>query len=200
MVRGNWLRAASVTLVAIGLCACPPVTTKTPLGTTVASTTDPALAGMWKGQIGTDPVNIFTFLPEENGLYLVMVVTPPADKKNDGWSWGQFVAQPVTLGPNHFLNVHETVSNGTPSEGAMADSTFPLLYRINRDGTLTLYMIDEDAAKKLIQSGKLEGTIEQGQYGDVVLTAPPRALDAFMATQAGRALFVAPLTVLHRVQ
>ena len=51
-----------------------------------------------------------------------------------------------------------------------------------------------------IKSGKLKGTIEQGDFGDVAITAAPGELDAYMASPAGRALFTKPLVVLKKVK
>ena len=68
------------------------------------------------------------------------------------------------------------------------------------DNTLKLYLVDEDAAKAAVTAGKIAGKIEGGNFGDVMLTASPAALDAFFSSDAGRALFTKPLVVLHRVK
>jgi hypothetical protein len=50
-------------------------------------------------------------------------------------------------------------------------------------------MLDEDKVKAAIQAGKIAGTIESGDYGDVTITADAAALDAFFATPEAAKLF-----------
>jgi hypothetical protein len=189
-------------LVAFGLGACPPVTSKTPVGTTIpgANTApDPGLTGVWKGRMAVgDTASYFTFFPQDDGTISAVVVTPRTAKDKGGW--GAFVLQTVALGPNHYMNTRETIDEGKVATGAMADNTIPVLYRINSDGALVLYIIDETAAKNAIKTGKIAGTVEPGQFGDITLTATPGDLDTYMASPAGRALFVKPLVLLRKVK
>jgi hypothetical protein len=197
----NFLRIALVALLGMSAAACLPVTSKTPLGTTAPTmiTPEPALAGVWKGRIGTgDVFSFLTFFPQDDGTVSAVIVTPPSAKDKGGW--GAFTLQTVTLGPYHFMNVRETISDGKPGDGTMANNTTPVLYRVNGDGAIVLYIIDETAAKNAIKSGKIAGTIDPGDYGDTTLTATPGDLDTFMASPAGRALFVKPLGILRRVK
>ena len=195
----NFLRMACVALVGVGLCACPPVTSKTPVGTTVKAVRDPALTGVWRGKVADgDGASYFTFLPQDDGTYSVVLVTPPSAKDKGGY--GVFPVQTVTLGHYHFINAREIFEDNKPAKGTMADNTFPLLYRLSGDDTLVVYLVDENAARDAIKSGKLKGTIEQGDFGDVAITAAPGELDAYMASPAGRALFTKPLVVLKKVK
>jgi hypothetical protein len=195
----NFLRIACVAFIGIGLAACPPVTSKTPIGTTVKAVRDPALAGVWRGKVADgDAVSYFTFLPQDDGTYSVVLVTPPSAKDNGGF--GVFGAETVTLGHFHFINARELTDENKAAKGAMADNTIPLLYRLEGDNTLVLYLVDEDAAQAAIKTNKIKGTIEEGQFGDVTLTASPGELDAFMASPAARALFTKPLVVLKKVK
>jgi hypothetical protein len=201
MTALNLLRIALVALVGLGAAACLPVTSKTPMGTTSPSmiTPEPGLAGVWKGRMAAgDTFSYFTFFPQEDGTMSAVIVTPPSPKDKGGW--GAFTLQTVTLGPNHFMNVRETIDEGKPGSGTMADNTVPVLYRLNGDGALVLYIIDETAAKNAIKTGKIAGTIDPGEYGDIALTATPGDLDAYMASPGGRALFVKPLAILRRVK
>ncbi len=193
------LRVVLLALMGAGLAACPPVTSKTPVGTTVKAALDPGVAGIWKGRMSsTETFSYFTFLPQDDGTISAVVVTPPTAKDKGGW--GTFSIQTVQLGTNHFMNTREIFDDGKPATGNMADNTVPILYRINSDGALVLYLIDENAAKNAIKAGKIAGTIGEGQFGDIVLTATPGDLDAYMASPAGRALFVKPLAILRRVK
>ncbi|HUO92934.1 MAG TPA: hypothetical protein VMU22_08425 [Rhizomicrobium sp.] len=195
----NYLRIAAVAMLAVALAACPPVTTKTPVGTTVKASNDSRLTGVWRGVVGEgEGPSYFTFFPQDDGTINVLVATPPSNSDKGGY--GVFVIRTAMLGKYHFLNVRQTMDDGKPATGTMADRTFPIYYRYNDDGALMLFLIDETAAKAAVKSGKIAGTIEPGDYGDVMLTAPPGELDAFMASSAGRALFTRPVAVLKRVK
>ncbi|HWU25832.1 MAG TPA: hypothetical protein VN154_05460 [Rhizomicrobium sp.] len=190
---------ALIVAVAVGLAACPPVTSKTPIGSTVKAEADPALTGMWKGRIGNTKIfSYFTFLPQKDGTITALLITPPSAQDEGGW--GAFNLQTVALGSNHFINARETFEDNKTASGAMADNVIPLLYRINGDGAVVVYIVDENAAKTAIRNGKITGTIQEGEFGDIVLTAAPGDLDAYMASPAGRALFVKPLTILRKVK
>jgi hypothetical protein len=88
--------------------------------------------------------------------------------------------------------------NGKPGDSDTPPKNIPALYRINGDGALVVYLMDEKRAEAAIKANKLAGTIDPGQYGDVSITASPSDLDAFMATADGRALFDRPLIILRR--
>lgn len=192
-------RIGFAALAAIATAACPPVTSKSPLGTTVTATPDPGLTGIWKGRVAaSESFTYFTFFPQDDGTVSAVLVTPPLGTDKGGWA--AFSIQTVTLGPNHFMNARETIDEGKPATGAMAENTIPVLYRINSDGALVLYIVDDTLAKTAIKAGKLAGDVEQGQYGDVTITAAPADLDAFMASPQGRALFSKPLVILKRVK
>ena len=127
----NFLRIACVALLGIGLCACPPVTSKTPVGTTVKAVRDPALAGVWRGKVADgDAVSYFTFLPQDDGTYSVVLVTPPSAKDNGGF--GVFGVQTVTFGPPALhQRPRDSSDDNKPAKGTMADNTIPLTRRLS---------------------------------------------------------------------
>jgi hypothetical protein len=114
--------------------------------------------------------------------------------------WATYALQTTTLGGYRYINARAILADGKPADGREAANSFPILYRMTGDNTLKLYLVDEDAAKAAISSGKIAGNIQGGNFGDVTLTASPAALDAFFSSDAGRALFTKPLVVLHRVK
>jgi hypothetical protein len=194
-----YFHAAIVIAAALASSACLPVTSKTPVGTTAGLKSDPALIGMWKGRSG-DGNNSFylTFFPQDDGTLKAVLLTPPDAKDKGGWL--AFSVQTAALGRNQFIDAKELDDSGKAPDGKLADNTVPLLYRINGDGALVLYLPDDKAVAAAIKQGKIAGETEPGQYGDVTLTASAADLDALMATPEGRALFKKPLAIFKRVK
>ncbi len=186
---------------ALALAGCLPVTTKTPVGSTAGFKSDPALYGMWEGAPGDshEPgVAYFAILPADEGKATAVFVSMPLPVKSGDWA--SYALTTTSLGPYRYINARAVYADGHPAEGSEAQNTFPILYRVGPDGTLTLYLVDEDAAKAAVNAKKIAGQVGSGTYGDVVLTAAPAELDAFFSGNAGRALFTKPLVVLHKVK
>lgn len=190
------VRFAAVATLALLAAACLPVTTSTPVGTTVGFRPDPALAsGMWKGHGQSVGQTVYaSFFPQDDGSITALMIS--AGGKDAGWA--QYSIQTAALGSYTFMNAHEVSSDGKPAEGVEAQKVFPLLYRVNGDGALVIYLLDEKRAAAAIKSGKIAGTIEPGNDGDIVFTAAPADLDAFMQSPDGRALFVKPLAIFKK--
>ncbi len=192
------IRFAVLGLAALFVAACLPVTTKNPVGSSAGFKPDPALIGLWKGhgEDEDDQDGYFYFLRNEDGSITAILITP--GKETD--DWGTFTLQTATLGANHLMNVHEGLKNGQPNDEELAKANIPLLYRVERDGKLTLALLDDEAAAAAVKAGKIQGTIEPGTSGDVRITAEPAAQDAFFATKEGAALFSKKLVTLTRVR
>lgn len=190
--------AAVLAIAAVALAGCLPVTTKTPVGTTVGLAADPALIGSWKGQspdAKQKQDGFFHFLLAKDGSLSVAMVFA-AGTSDDGWS--VFNARTATLGKNRYLNAAMTFDKDEPVKGALKGVTFPVLYVV-KGKTLTLYLLDEDKAKAAIKAGKIAGTVEPGTSGDVTITADAKELDAFMARPEAKDLFKL-LIVLKKVE
>jgi hypothetical protein len=179
------------------LAGCLPVTSKAPVGTTAGLAADKALFGTWKGH-SADADNksdgYFHFMAAKDGTLTAAVVLATGSS-DDGWSI--FNLRTATLGKNHFINAVETFDKDAPTEGDLKNANIPMLYTL-KGRTLTLYLIDEDKAKAAVKAGKIKGEIEPGDMGDVVITAAPAELDAFMAKPEAAEMFKA-LLVLKRV-
>ena len=193
------IRFAVLGLAALFVAACLPVTTTNPVGSTVGFKADPALIGLWKGhgedEDKDDQDGYFYFLRNEDGSITAILITPGKDADD----WGTFELQTATLGANHLMNVREGLKNGKPNDEELAKANIPMLYRLERDGKLTLALLDDEAAAAAVKAGKIQGTIEPGTSGDVHITAEPAAQDAFFATKEGAALFGKKLVTLTRV-
>jgi hypothetical protein len=187
----------------LALAGCLPVTTKSPVGSTGGFKSDPALYGMWEGsppdpKDGKNDAVFIAIMPDEDGEATAVFIDLPVPVKSG--DWGTYALKISALGPYRYLNSRTRFSDGKPAEGAEAESSFPLLYRIDGSGRLVLYLLDEDATKAAVAAGKIAGTVGSGSLGDVTLTASPRDLDAFFASRAGAALFTKPLIVLSKVK
>lgn len=187
------LLAVSIALQML-LGGCLPVTTSSPLGTTVAAAPDPQLTGVWKGNLGNSRGAVYVAVyPEHEGIREIVVLTPPAADDDGGWL--VFQARAATLGGNTYLDAREMEEDGKAADPKL--SHVPILYN-NADGFFAIYLLNEKAARLAIRRRAIAGTIEPGEFGDVTITAAPAALDAFFASKAGRALFTKPLGILRR--
>jgi len=194
----NWIGKAAAAAGVLFLAGCLPVTSKAPLGTTTGLGADAALYGTWKGhspdaQDAHD--GYFHFMKAKDGSITAAVILA-AGGDDDGWTI--FHVQTAVLGKHHFINAVETFDKDAAAEGRMQNANIPLLYVV-KGRRLTLYLLDEDKAKAAIKAGKLAGTVEPGEDGDVTLTAEPEALDAFMARPEAEGLFKL-MMVLKKVE
>ncbi|HTQ12892.1 MAG TPA: hypothetical protein VMH86_03375 [Rhizomicrobium sp.] len=190
------VRLAALACVLLAAAACLPVATTTPVGTTVGLRPDPALSGgMWKGHGETPGQTVYAgFFAHDDGSITALLVSPGG--KDEGWA--TYSIQTATLGPYSYMNAREVSTDGKPVSDAEAQKMFPLLYRVNGDGALVIYLMDENKAAAAVRAGRIAGTVEPGSDGDVTITAPAADLDAFMQTPAGRALFVKPLAIFKK--
>jgi hypothetical protein len=190
------LKFALAIFVVVAATACLPVTTSSPI-VSAGSKPDPLLAGMWKGKVGESRAMAYlTFFPQSDGTLKIVMLMPPATNEDGGWM--VFQARSVTLGPYQYLDARQIDDGGKAPDARLAH--IPVLYHVSGDDLLVLYLIDDAAAREAIQKGDIAGTIEQGEYGDVAITAGPGALDAFLGSDPGRALFKKSFAVLERVK
>ncbi len=193
------IRLALVLAATLLAAACLPVTTTVPVGSTAGFKADPALFGLWKGMDSDkDAPGYFVFLKNDDGSMTALMITPP--KGTDGGEWESFALQTAMLGANRFINATEAFEKGKAADGPLAQTRFPLLYRFQKNGKLALYLVDEKLAAAAINAGKIKGTVEPGDTGDVHITADAAALDAFMQSKDGLALFNKPLIVLSKMK
>ncbi len=193
----NVIRMAAILACAMFLAGCLPVTSKTPVGSTVSLGADQALYGTWKGHSpdSEQKQDAFVhFMQAKDGSMTVAVVFARGTN-DDGWTI--FNAKSATLGKNRYLNVVETFDKDEPTSDRLQNANIPLLYAM-KGRTLTVYLLDEDKTKAAIKAGKLKGTIENGDMGDVTITSEAADLDVFMATPEAAGLFKV-LLVLKKV-
>ncbi|HWA31518.1 MAG TPA: hypothetical protein VG867_10475 [Rhizomicrobium sp.] len=189
-----------VMATAILLSACFPPTTTHPVGTTAGLVNDPDLVGLWRGKSGTsddDRDIYFHFLPATDNTITVVMVQAGTQPDAD-WSVASITT--AALGGNRIMNATMQFADGKPDTEDNPHGTVPLLYRFEGPNRIVLYLMDEDETKAAIQAHKIAGTVEPGQFGDAIITASPKELDAFMATKKGAALFGERFATLTRVE
>lgn len=181
--------------------ACLPVSSKTPIGTTAGLGSDAALYGTWKGYSAEDHSPVYLhILRSKSGEATQAVLVGTGTDKEDG-SIMLVELRTATLGDNHYMNVMTFFTKDQNGETAnsLKDASVPLLYRFGKNHSLTLYLLDEDKTKEAIAAGKLQGSVESGNFGDVKITSDAAALDAFMATPEAAKLFK-PFVVLKKAE
>ncbi|HUJ48072.1 MAG TPA: hypothetical protein VLV55_13140 [Rhizomicrobium sp.] len=186
---------------AVALSACLPVTSKVPAGSTVGFRPDPTLQGSWIGRGVDDKDNnpaYMHFLANEDGTMTAILVSD--SMKDHSGEWSQYTLRAALLGATHVLSVQEVSNNGTPSTDSMAQQFILMSYREGRGGTVTLMLMDDKAAAAAVKAGEIAGTVDPGEDGDVHITADAKALDKFLASSRGAALFSKPLVTMKRLE
>ena len=192
-------RVIFIIALAVALQSCLPVTSKSPVGSTSGFRVDDRLIGMWQGTTSNGQV-FFAFLPDDHRDIMAVMIGFPLSVNSSGF-YGSYRIRTATLGKALFIDAHEvSENNGQPPTGSLAENSIPLLYRLDGERKLTLYLLDEKATKEAVKAGKIAGIVESSDYGDVTLTAPQAELDKFFASSAGLALFKQPMVALKRVQ
>jgi hypothetical protein len=181
-------RMAAALVAALLLAGCLPVTTTTPVGTTTGLNADPSLYGTWKGYDLKDKANPVVFFHFYKGQNDKMSAAMVEARGANGDGVTLFDVTTATLGRNRFINAVMWTDKGKPVEGSLKNTTFPVLY-VRQGRSLTLYLLDEDKTRDAVRAGKIKGTVESGNNGDVVVTADAEELDAFMAKPEAKAMF-----------
>ncbi|HEY1710862.1 MAG TPA: hypothetical protein VGG10_21535 [Rhizomicrobium sp.] len=171
----------------LALAACFPPATLHPIGGT--QTADPLLTGDWHAKMaesdpGQDEAN-FHFKRQADGSITLEI--DAANKKDmDRMTVALTTAQ---VGANRFANAKLVDAGpGDDTDKGPQRGTMAFLYR-QEGATVVIYQMDEDATKAAIKAGKIQGEVEPGQFGDAIITADPAALNAFVASPQGVALF-----------
>jgi hypothetical protein len=155
------------------------------------------LLGTWRAVASDQDAPAYIhILGNEDGTMTAVVITP-ADKENPG-DWSVYALRAATLGANHLLNAQETIANGRPSSGPLAQEHVLLAYRAMAPGKIGLYRMDDHAAAAAIRAREIQGEVEPGENGDVRIIAPAPALDRFMGTPRAARLFSKLLVTMVR--
>lgn len=137
----------------------------------------------------------FHFLPMQDGSFKVVIVS---SGEKPGGEWDVAHATAANVGEHRFLNAELVFSNGK-RESDSTHGTVPLLYHVEEDGRVDLFLMSEESAKSAIRNGAIAGTIEPGDLGDVSITAKAHDLDKFLASDEGAALFTEKFATLRKI-
>ena len=170
------------------LAACFPPMTAHPVGGANALP-DPSYVGTWNAKMAqADPGKqdaVFVF--RMKGGKLTVLITDPKEKHHDDDIGAELTG--AMVGGNRFLNARLVATNNHQDDSGQPPGTFPVLCKFTDARHASLYLMNDDATKAAIKAGKIKGHVEPGQFGDATITADVGALNAFMSSPAGLALF-----------
>lgn len=194
----TYLRLLLLAAAVLALAACYPATTSHPIGTTVGLKTDPALLGTWKAPDPNNHRTLYYHLLSAKDGSIFAILVPDQGEDSDV---SMLKIKAARFGNFGIFNVrlmmdpeHEAPAADQPS------GSVPILYRLQPNGTLKIFGLDEDAVKKAIDTHKIAGTTGEGGNGDTVITADAATLDKFFRSPAGLALFDKLFATLTKVK
>jgi hypothetical protein len=189
--------AAALVLGALVLAACVPTSENPILSKSGGS--DPALAGAWAAAKTDEKGPSFMhFLSAPSGEFTVLLISDEAQAKEEA-DWSVFRVVTAEIKGSHYMSALWDMNSGKPVDDH--EKGYHLLrYEIRADGTLQLFMVDEDKLKQAVKDGKIEGRIDgQGESSDVRLTASSEKLEKFLERSKPADLFDKPFVTLHKV-
>jgi len=167
--------------------ACTVLSTENPIGISTATSIDSRLLGGWKlvsadsGDTGKNYV--FVEPREEGSLHATVISWEPLyilDPMEHYRSTFEIITGRV--GEHRFINARPLLERDLPaSELTLESGYFPILYRLQEDGSVQFYGEIEGAIIEAIESDRVSGTAANG---NIRLTADPQSLDAFFAEAA----------------
>jgi hypothetical protein len=193
------IRLVLAAVAALALAACYPPTTSHPVGSTVGFKGDPSLVGLWKAR-STDPDNhtfyYYHLLHAKDGSMLALLVPGNGGEASDVM---MFKLKTARFGNFGFLNARAMMD---PEHEAtdQPPGSVPVLYRFEANGTLKIFILEEDATKNAIRAHKIAGTVGTSETDDAVITADGATLDNFFRGRTGLALFEKPFAILTKVK
>ena len=173
----RFVRIAAAISAALFVMGCLPVTTKTPVGATSPTKTDPALYGQWRGE-DDNSAGYMSFLGNDDGSMTAVLVSLPSG--SDGGDWEVFRLQAAGLGDKHYLTASEIYVKGKPVPDGDGITNVVILYRVE-GRKLSMFTLNTKAVIAAIKRGELQGVIGEGDDPDVQITTDEPKLDAFFA-------------------
>lgn len=186
---GTLLRVAVGLLVAFALGCEPPRSTK-PIG--APAPFDKRLSGVWSARLGGGSDALLEIAPHAGGADFLLVGTDES-----GLIPLHFDLTPGEVDGVHYWNLREKRMAGWFSEkfDLGADYVF-VKWQLGKSGTLTLWYMDDEPAKRAIEAGTLAGTT--GPDFVRITDEPAKILE--MAAKADPQKLWTKLATFHRAK
>lgn len=164
-------KTCAVLIVSLCLCACV-ASFRNPLSDLREAKPDERLLGKWV----TRDEGRAEYVQFDSGLNGEISVSAFGAEEGKP----VFKAFTAKLADSHFMTLIST------EEG---DDGYAIVkYEIKND-TLTVWMLDEEKVKAVVRQGKLSGKVEDGAFGDVIVSASSEKLAAFFKSSDSKQLF-----------
>ncbi len=189
-------RAAALVAAVVALSSCEPPKSKHPLTELKSAVADPKLAGVWSGQVGKDGSKMtLSIFPREGALFDAVLVGDDGDKGAVVLTYEGF---PSVVAGKKYWNLRAKTFEGDYAERSKVSDAFIFVrYEVGKDGSLSLWQMDDGPVEAAVKAGTLEGVI--GEKAPVQLTASSEKLAAFVASPAGDKSFT-PFATLKRAK
>ena len=176
------------------LVACEPPESKNPISDPHTAKSDPRLLGTWMGHM--DQSDCFLHVVPAGGARVDVVLVAP--DRAHGAVTLHFSGFASTVGGKSYLNLQRKRFDGRWADKSELEPAWILArYAFGRDGQLTLSYLDDDAVKKHVAAGELEGAVRPD---GVQLTASTASLVAFFEHAHDPKLFVSLGTRFRRMR
>src|SRR5262245_29523811 len=146
------------TLVALLLIAsCEPPESTQPLSDAAAAKADPRLSGSFSARI-KDADCILHLMPGKGASTDLVLVVHEKDKGAFVLHWQAF---PTTLGGKTYLNLQRKIFTDRYAEKFDLSSSFIFArYAVGKDGSVSLWTVEEDPLKQAIAAHTLDGEVK----------------------------------------
>lgn len=182
------------------LAACVP-TAENPIAVP-GGTPDPALVGAWRGTLEEGDIVYLHFLRGRNDTLKAVLITSETDSARQDateGAWAVFTLITAEVAGTRYISALFDYDDGEAVTGQTRGYHL-LRYKIDDDGTLRMFQVDDDALARAIEEKKLAGSVERNQLTtDVRVTAPSAALVAYLKTIDPKTLFNRPFAALTRI-
>lgn len=189
-MRG-WVGLAALVMVGIG-SACVPVFDN-PLPVSPEMTADAALVGTWSGINGDDGGSQLSIYPRRSGWLDILFVTDLDGASDDGVRVQHYDGYTTAIDQDRLLCLRE---HGVRGGDVSTNGYLLASYRVAPSGQLNIQLFAQAEVRKLIEAGKLKGTIQDDQYGGSIrVTTPSERLLTTIVTE-GVSAFVSSNEVM----
>lgn len=173
----------AVMAVAVFVVSCGPPLSKNPLSDPKTAVADGRLKGLWVGTTGNADATLQLF-PKAGAFFDLVLAGDDGDK---GAAVVAFEGFPSQIGGKSYLNIRAKKFTGDYGESSeVSDEYIFARYEFAKDGSLTIWAMEDDLVEADVKAGKLEGTIVSGE---IRLTASSETLAEYVKNADPAKLF-----------